>query len=197
MKTDDGIRPECRWFDLWPLVESLLHDLEPVADTAGAAVVNTVPEDLVAFADANLLRRVLQNLLSNAIKYAPRGEITIAARPGDPPGTVECSVTDNGAGIADERQEAIFDKFASDPDMEGGTGLGLAIAKAFVEAHGGTLAVDSQEGVGSTFRFTLPGPTAARDPIAPLREPRQARTDQVLTDADRATVHPAQPPRRL
>jgi signal transduction histidine kinase len=69
---------------------------------------------------------------------------------------VECSVSDNGAGIPAEGLEKVFDKGESDPEKEG-SGLGLVIVKTFVESHGGTVTVQSTEGVGSTFRFTLPG----------------------------------------
>jgi two-component system phosphate regulon sensor histidine kinase PhoR len=108
------------------------------------------------FADASLLRRVLQNLIANAIKYTPRGEIAIAARYLGGGGGVECTVSDNGAGIPEELLERVFDKGETDSDTEGNAGLGLAIVKTFVEAHGGRVSVESMEGAGSTFRFWLP-----------------------------------------
>jgi two-component system, OmpR family, phosphate regulon sensor histidine kinase PhoR len=154
--TEVGVKLERRMFDLWPLVESLIHDLHPVAGTASTRLVNKVPDDLVVWADASLLRRVFQNLIANAITYTPRGEVVIAARPLDADGGAECSVSDNGAGIPAQRLEKIFDKLETDGQREDGLGLGLAIVKTFVEAHGGQVTVESQEGVGSTFRFTLP-----------------------------------------
>ncbi len=157
IRTESGVKLECRQFDLWPLVEALIHDLHPVANTSSVQLLNSIPEDLRAYADASLLRRVFQNLVANAIEYTPRGEIVIGARETGPNGAVECWVSDNGAGIPAERFEAIFDKLESDPHKEGGTGLGLAIVKTFVEAHGGQVSVESKEGAGSTFRFTLPG----------------------------------------
>ena len=150
-----GIRLERREFDLWPLVEALIHDLHPVAGTATTRLTNSVPLELVAYADASLLRRVFQNLIANAIAYTPRGEVVIAAR--EAGGAVECSVRDNGEGIPADRRGAVFDKHETDPDKDGGMGLGLAIVKTFVEAHGGVVTVESDPGVGSTFRFTLPG----------------------------------------
>ena len=65
-------------------------------------------------------------------------------------------MSDNGAGIAPERLERVFDKSETDPGKEDGSGLGLAIVKTFVEAHEGKVSVESREGQGSTFRFTLP-----------------------------------------
>jgi signal transduction histidine kinase len=157
IQTEGGVKLERRELDLWPLVEALIHDLEPVAEIASTRLINEVPEDLTAFADASLLKRVFQNLIANAIKYTPRGEVVIGARETGAEGDLECWVSDNGAGIPEDRLEIIFDKLESDPEKEGGTGLGLAIVKSFVEAHGGEVTVESKEGVGSTFRFTLPG----------------------------------------
>lgn len=151
-----GIKLERRAFDLWPLVEALVHDLHPVAHAASTRLVNRVPDDLVVYADAGLLRRVFQNVIANAIAYTPRGEVVIGARQSGAEGIFECWVSDNGAGIPPERLENVFDKSESDPDKDDGWGLGLAIVKTFVEAHDGRVSVESTEGLGSTFRFTLP-----------------------------------------
>jgi len=156
LQTEIGIKLERREFDLWPLVEALIHDLHPVAGTNSTLLINQVPDDLVVYADASLLRRVFQNLIGNALKYTPRGEVRIAAQELGAEGAVECSVGDNGAGIPEELLEKIFDKGQTDPEATGGTGLGLAIVKTFAEAHGGKVTVESKEGVGSTFRFSLP-----------------------------------------
>ena len=156
LQTEVGVKLQRRAFDLWPLVESLIHDLHPVAGTASTQLINQVPDDLVVYADASLLRRVFQNLIANAIKYTPRGEIVIGAREPGAEGTVECWVSDNGTGIPAEFLEKVFDKGETDPENESGMGLGLAIVKTFTEAHGGQVTVESKEGVGSTFRFSLP-----------------------------------------
>jgi signal transduction histidine kinase len=157
IRTETGVKLERREFDLWPFVEALIHDLRPMVGTASTQLINEVPEDLTVYADASLMRRVFQNLIANAIKYTPRGEVVIEAQEAGAEGGLECRVSDNGAGIPEDRLEIIFDKLESDPEKEGGTGLGLAIVKTFVEAHGGEVTVESKEGVGSTFRFTLPG----------------------------------------
>lgn len=151
-----GIRLERRTFDLWPLIEALVHDLHPVAHTASTRLINRVPDDLVVYADAGLLRRVFQNVIANAIAHTPRGEVVIGARGFGAESSLECWVSDNGAGIPQERLEKVFDRLETDPDKEGGWGLGLAIVKTFVEAHDGHVTVESTEGLGSTFRFTLP-----------------------------------------
>ena len=155
LQTEVGVKLERREFDLWPLVEALIHDLHPVAGTASTQLINTIPDDLVVYADASLLRRIFQNLIANAIKYTPRGVVTIGARELAADGAVECWVRDNGAGIPDELLEKVFDKGESDPENAGGTGLGLAIVKTFTEAHGGKVSVE-KEAAGSMFRFSIP-----------------------------------------
>lgn len=157
VRTPAGVELHRREFDLWPLVESLIQDLRPVAETAGTQLVNEVPEDLTAYADASLLRRVFQNLAANAIRHTPRGEVVIGARDAGSGHAIECWVRDNGAGMARERLARIFERLTAEADGDGGTGLGLDIVKTFVEAHGGNVSAESSEGAGSTFTFTLPG----------------------------------------
>lgn len=151
------IKLERRTFDLWPLVEALLLDIHPAGGTGTTRLINKVPYDLVVYADAGLLRRVFQNLIANATKYTPSGEVIVSARETGEEGEVECRVSDNGLGIPEKRLGNVFDKFETDHEKGGGLGLGLAIVKTFVEAHGGKVSVESKQGLGSTFRFTLPG----------------------------------------
>jgi two-component system phosphate regulon sensor histidine kinase PhoR len=162
LETEVGLKLQRRSLDLWPLVESLIHDLHPVAVTATTRLSNQVSDDLVVYADASLLTRVFQNLIANSIRYTPRGEVLIGARALGDDGAVECWVSDNGTGIPAELLQKIFDKGETDPDTVGGTGLGLAIVKTFTEAHGGKVAAESKEGAGSTFRFSLPGRPASQ-----------------------------------
>jgi two-component system phosphate regulon sensor histidine kinase PhoR len=158
LETEVGVKLERRRFDLWPLVEDLIHGLHPVAGTDSTRLINAIPEDFVVYADASLLWRVFQNLIVNAISYTPRGEVVIGASMTAEGGTVECFVRDNGEGIPEDRRAAVFDKHETNPEKAGGWGLGLAIVKTFVEAHEGVVSLESEVGVGSIFRFTLPGP---------------------------------------
>ncbi len=157
LEADNGIHLERRLFDLWPLVQALVDDVALVSASAGARIVNHVPDDMVVYADAGLLRRILQNLVTNAVKYAPNGIVTIGAKDLVDDHSVACWVSDNGMGIPEDMQQKIFDKGETDAERDDGTGLGLAIVQTFTEAHGGTVTVESAPGVGSTFRFTLPG----------------------------------------
>ena len=157
LETEVGVKLERRRFDLWPLVEALIFELHPVAGTDSTRLINAIPEDFVVYADASLLRRVFQNLIANAISYTPRGEIVIGASVTGEGGTAECFVRDNGEGIPEDRLRTVFDKHETDSEKQGGLGLGLAIVKTFVEAHDGVVTVESELGVGSIFRFTLPG----------------------------------------
>ena len=156
LETELGIKLERRQLDLWPLVEAVLHDLHPVAGTCTTRLTNAVPEDFVVYADASLLRRVFQNLIANAISYTPHGEVVVGVRKAGETGAAECFVRDNGRGIPADRCSTVFEKHETDPDTQAGLGLGLAIVKTFVEAHNGVVTVESELGVGSTFRFTLP-----------------------------------------
>ena len=102
---------------------------------------------------------VLNNLISNAIKYTPDGgRVTISLDDDD--SFVKVSVTDTGIGIKGEDIPRIFDKFyrvkSSDTRQIVGTGLGLSIVKSIVDAHMGTISVESTEGKGTTFSVLLP-----------------------------------------
>ncbi len=160
-ESDDAVRLQRRSFDLWPFAESLILDMSAVAKIAGTRLVNAVPDELAVYADASQLRRIFQNLIANAIKHTPGGEVVIGARGTDDGGGVECEVSDDGAGIPDALIDRVFDKGETDSET-GGAGLGLAIVKTLTEAHGGTVSVESREGRGATFRFSLPGPSGGR-----------------------------------
>jgi signal transduction histidine kinase len=155
---------ERREVKLRELVEVLVGDLRPLAAASNLRLINKVPEELTAFADASMLTLIFQNLISNAIDYSPNGEVVIGAQKSKESASFECWVSDTGAGIPADRLEKVFDKLETDPDRKSGMGLGLAIVKQCVEAHGGQVAVDSEHGQGSTFRFTIPDSAGAEQP---------------------------------
>jgi signal transduction histidine kinase len=107
-------------------------------------------------ADRERILQVISNLVGNAIKFTAKGgTITLRARKVD--GMVRISVKDNGPGVSSEDLPHLFERFwRASGVSERGTGLGLSIVKSIVEAHGGSLWVESQVGVGSAFFFTLP-----------------------------------------
>jgi signal transduction histidine kinase len=124
------------------------------------SLVDTVPQGLPkVLGDPDRIRQVLLNLLMNAVRHSPeRSTIEIAGRE-LPDGWVEIAVKDEGIGISRVDQERLFSKFVDVPKpkwVQKGTGLGLYITKGIVEAHGGQITVESDEGRGSTFAFTLP-----------------------------------------
>jgi signal transduction histidine kinase len=107
--------------------------------------------------DRERLRQVLQNLVDNAVKYSPaQGDVVVSAHAED--GIVRIAVRDEGPGIPREDQRLIFEKFgrSTSGDAKPGTGLGLFIARSIAEAHGGTLAVDSEPQRGTVFTLELP-----------------------------------------
>ena len=149
-----------REFDLWPIVETLIQDLHPIASESETILINDVPSDLTIVADARLLAQVFQNLLSNAIKFTPNGRVIIGAQLSESAGELTCWVEDSGAGIEQARLSKIFEKLETDQKPEKrGMGLGLAIVKRIVELHGGKIEVESTVGAGSTFKIELPQKT--------------------------------------
>ncbi len=105
------------------------------------------------FGVAHELETVLRNLLDNAVAFA-EGTVDVELRRHD--GWVEITVSDDGPGIPREDRPRVFDRFFSTRHGKKGTGLGLALVRAVIEAHGGTVAVDSPEGAGAVFRLRLP-----------------------------------------
>jgi signal transduction histidine kinase len=125
------------------------------------SVESLVSGDLPAvLADRTRLRQVLSNLLYNALRHTPEGGMVVVdARACRDAGMVEVSVSDTGVGIPPEELERVFDRFhrVERSGRHGdGSGLGLHIVRQLVEAQGGTVAVTSEPGRGTTFRFTLP-----------------------------------------
>jgi signal transduction histidine kinase len=149
--------------DVRDLIERSVHKLAPQLEEKGILVeVSASDGPQLVLADADRIEQVLVNLLDNAIKYSPEGErITVAIDEGSPtPEMVSVAVRDRGLGIPAGDLPRVFERFyrvdqARSRDR-GGSGLGLSIAKAIVQAHGGEITLRSEEGQGTTVRFTLP-----------------------------------------
>lgn len=138
------------------IVEMAIEVLSPSAASSETAIVNQVSGDIVVDADRECLERVLQNLISNAVDYTPKGTVTVGAAVAED-GGLECWVADNGQGIPDEIKPNVFEKFHTSRRRRGGLGLGLAVVKQIIEAHGGTVQLESQRGQGTSIRFWIPG----------------------------------------
>ncbi len=125
-----------------------------------------------------LLGQVFINFFENAAKYAPAGTpIDVRARGKD--GGVEVEVSDRGPGLPAGSEARIFEKFfRAAPASAAGAGLGLAICKGIVEAHGGTVTAANRDGGGATFRFFLPGGSAA--PPLPADDQPAGDTAEVM-----------------
>jgi PAS domain S-box-containing protein len=139
--------------------------LEPLAQERAVALREELPDELPRVdADPERVIQVLSNLVGNALKFTPTGgEVVVRAAAEN--GAVRFTVADSGIGIPADHLPHIFDRFwqARKGAARAGAGLGLAISKGIVEAHGGRLDVESTEGAGTTFSFTLPAVAAASD----------------------------------
>ncbi|MCZ4299713.1 sensor histidine kinase [Microbacterium oxydans] len=146
--------------DVAELVRSAVVSAGPHAQREGIEIDAEVgPDPIRLVVDSGRIGQALDNLLSNAIKFTPSGgRVTARVRLVD--GGVELSVGDTGVGIPENEQGMLFTRFfrasTATRNAVPGVGLGLTITRAIVLAHGGTMDVTSQEGVGTEFRFVLP-----------------------------------------
>lgn len=141
-------------FYIRPLVEEVVHELQPISDHTLELRWTT---KLPIIGDKERLRQVITNLITNAIKYSPEKEkIIIGSRKNKD--RIEVYVQDFGKGIAKNEQKKIFDRFyqAASTTTYPGLGLGLYISSEIIREHHGKLWVESEEGKGSTFWFSLP-----------------------------------------
>jgi two-component system, NtrC family, sensor histidine kinase KinB len=143
-----------------PPIDLVFREIEayrPAARDGGVSLVVDLPATLPqVWVDPARVAHVFANLLSNALKYTPPGgKVTLSAKAEGE--FVRFQVSDTGVGIPEKYLPRIFEQFFRVPEQGPGTGvgLGLAIVKDIVEAHGGTVGVESREGTGSTFHFTL------------------------------------------
>jgi len=165
-KIDSGkMELECQPFDLLSCVkepiELVAHKAEEKGLSLAYRIDDSVPMAIVG--DPTRLRQILINLLSNAVKFTERGNVDVfvtSQAMDDGKCRLHFAIKDTGIGIPQDRMDKIFQSF-SQADMSttrkyGGTGLGLAISKRLLEVMGGKIWIESVEGIGSTFHFTLP-----------------------------------------
>ncbi len=174
-------------FDLPALLADVETTVQPlIAKNANRLRLDVEVEPAEVETDKTKLRQNLFNLLSNAAKFTENGEIVLTVRrPAEDGGDwIDFAVADTGIGMTDAQQGKLFQAFSqadsSTTRNYGGTGLGLAITQAFVQMLGGTIAVESAEGRGSTFRFRIPAVSA--------HETRQHADEVAATEGARGTV---------
>jgi signal transduction histidine kinase len=154
-------RLECHWGTLDAAAVEALESMRPQAVAKHVTLTADVPQRPVeGHFDPVRIAQVVLNLLGNGIKFTPEGG-TVTLRVAVEAGDAVITVSDTGIGVREELHDKLFDKFFQvDPSSTrraGGTGLGLAITRAIVEAHGGTISLESAPGRGSCFTVRLPG----------------------------------------
>jgi CheY-like chemotaxis protein len=166
-----GFKLERNEVDLYALIEEAIEQYRPLADSRQIQLHAVRPgEAMITSGDPQRLMQVISNLVANAVKFTPPGgEVAIGFA--CERSMIRVGVADNGPGIPEEAIPSLFQRYArvgrATAKIEG-TGLGLMIVREIVEAHGGTVGVDSKEGEGSTFWFRLPARETSR-----LRTPQK------------------------
>ncbi len=144
--------------DLGKVAEEVLREAAGIrGDKPVELRIERIAAECVAYADPRRVRQILGNLVGNAIKFTPRGEVVVQLASDAHYATVR--VRDTGPGIPKDEREAIFDEYRQGGDRRArrrGTGLGLAIARRLAVMHGGTVRLETELGIGSTFVLRLP-----------------------------------------
>ncbi|MGW5657393.1 sensor histidine kinase [Streptomyces humi] len=177
-RLDNGVVPlRQRRFEVWPYLSGVLKEANMVAGARGLASnsgshtrtdvhlhLDVSPPELTAHADPERIHQVVSNLIDNAVKHSPpHGRVTVRARRGPLPESLELEVLDEGPGIPRSEWHRVFERFnrgavrrPHGPGSDGGTGLGLAIARWAVDLHGGGIGV-AESDRGCRIIVTLPG----------------------------------------
>jgi len=163
------------------LIQLVADTLRPLAEDKSLSLTVVASPDLPEFinSDEQKLRQILINLMGNGIKFTEKGGVTLEVTRLEAPNGIQFRIVDTGIGIANEATERIFEEFhqadGSTTRKYGGTGLGLTISRRMAELMGGTLAVESAVGTGSTFTLIVPYEPAAPVPEAPTETLRRVR----------------------
>ncbi|MBY8882654.1 HAMP domain-containing protein [Streptomyces sp. PLK6-54] len=171
-RLDSGaVRLDAKRFEVWPYLSAVLKTASLGMESSKATGsrsrpradvhlhLDVSPPELIAYADGERLHQVVANLVDNAVKHSPPGgRVTVTARGGAVPGSLDLDVRDEGPGIPEADRKRVFDRFhrGSRPGSDGGTGLGLAIARWAVDLHGGKIEV-AESPRGCRIHVSLPG----------------------------------------
>ena len=148
---------DCQEFEARPVIQEVVAGISQIDRDKPVTVSVEVPPGFIVRADRQRFQQILYNLASNALKFTPRGgQVTITAKRDN--SFAFLSVRDTGVGIAPDQLEPVFQEFhqARSSERNQGAGLGLAITQRLVQAHGGSITVESAVGQGSCFTFSLP-----------------------------------------
>lgn len=182
-RLDNGVLPlKARRFEVWPYLSGVLKEANLAASQRALSSgsgnhtrtdvhlhLDVSPPELTAHADAERLHQVVANLIDNAVKHSPpHGRVTVRARRGTGPESLDLEIQDEGPGIPEPERHRVFERFnrgsapsPHGPGSDGGTGLGLAIASWAVDLHGGRIGV-AESVRGCLIQVTLPGIPRAR-----------------------------------
>lgn len=157
----DVVQLNQEWFVLEPMISELIRKCHPLAKQKNIEFLTNIQENITIFGDKERIKQLLFILLDNALKYnVENGQVRMNIwREAE---SIKMEVSDTGIGIPLEHQHRIFERFyrvdKARSRQHEGNGIGLSIAQWIVDAHGGTISVQSEEGKGSCFIVTLPQP---------------------------------------
>jgi len=160
-RMQQGLIPfEPKEMELSPIIKVSIDILLESAKNKGIEITSDIPNKTEVFADENMLQTIIRNLVSNAVKFTPKGGFIRVSAKATGDKNIEISIKDTGIGMNQAMVDNLFrlDVQTSRKGTEGepSTGLGLLLCLEFIEKHGGKIWVESTEGVGSTFYFTVP-----------------------------------------
>jgi signal transduction histidine kinase/DNA-binding response OmpR family regulator len=166
--------PDREEIDLTAVTAELVEGYRPAAEGRLNLRVDVPTEPLMAYVDRTMWTTIVNNLVNNALKFTPVGEVAVSLNGDD--SEVVLAVTDTGVGIPRDEQGQIFQRFhrANNDDQQPGSGIGLSLVAEMSAAHGGSVEVDSEPGVGSQFVVRLPrydGSPAATELAGSAAEP--------------------------
>ncbi|MFP4616611.1 MAG: ATP-binding protein [Candidatus Paceibacterota bacterium] len=153
---------EPKKIEIKEVIENVLEEYKELVESKGLELRLEEPEESLPMikADPEELSLVVKNFFDNALKYTKEGGVTLKAESIEDENKIKLSVSDTGIGIPEDQRDKMFNKFFRAENVRlmetEGTGLGLFISKNIIEAHGGEIGFDSEEGKGSTFFFTIP-----------------------------------------
>lgn len=140
--------------DIREVVTSTAREMRRISDTP--IRVDAPGGVLIVPANAPIIRQLIWNLLNNSLRHTSSEAVIVSVAPAEDGGAL-ISIEDSGTGIPEDEQETILAPFTSGSAPNPGTGIGMAVASRIVEAHGGSLMIDSVEGRGTAVHIRLPG----------------------------------------